>query len=357
MNHNSIDYAKELEQKGKWNESISLLKRLVKSLKPVPKANALIMLGKVYKYKGEFDLSIKEFKEARLILVKQGLHGKANECKLQEAINLQYLGKYDCCESILHNLREFALQSSDNYLLSHCYMQLGILHRIQYKYSTAIKELKMCETIKKKINEIRDLAATIEQIGIVHERLHHYDIAESMYKKSLELKKKICYLRGIGTYYLRMGVLYRLLHKYSEARSFVSRSLGYRVVGDKIGIGSSLYELAKIEQDSGNNYLAEYLAFQSLAIREKIKDKRRLGNACFLLSKLLFRNNKSEFKSYLGRAESLRRYVKQPIELIETLRFRLSSSVDNGCNTSRIKTQIGILYNSLDAEQKKYYKI
>jgi tetratricopeptide (TPR) repeat protein len=358
MNQNSIEYAKKLEQSGNWNGAISIYKKLIKFRNPSRKAETLLQLGKVYKYQGVFHSSNRRLRVAEAIFTKLGNQNKAQECKLQEAINFQYLGKYDLCKRIFHKLKEFALYNKDDYLLSHCYMQLGILHRIQHKYETAIKELKKCETIKRKCEQFRDLAATIEQIGIVHERLHDYSIAEFLYKKSNKLKENIGYARGIGTYYLRMGVLYRLLNKYTEARNFLSKSLGSRVaIGDNIGIGSSLYELAKIEQDSGNCDYAEYLALQSLAIREKIEDMRRLGNTFFLLAKLLFHNNKPEYKKYIELAESLRRQLKQPIDLIDTLKTRLSFSIDSVSRLRQIKNEIKILYNSLDDEQKKFYKL
>lgn len=359
MDKDIVGTAGRLESSGDWGKAISILKGGLGCLCGTDKGNGLLMLGKLYKYQGRFTQAIEELEKAEVVFLDQQATSKAKECILQQAIALQYLGHYDEVENVFHDLIEYADASSDEYILSHCYMQLGILHRIQARFSTSLKELNKCRVLKKRNQWPRDLAATIEQMGIVYERLQNYSKAEALYKQSYELKKQIGYVRGIGTSYLRMGVLFATLGGYSRARRLLSKSLGTRLeIGDRIGIGSSLYELSKIEMRAGNYAYSEFLARESLRVRKKIQDKRRLANTYFLLATVLFRNKKrKECNRYIRLAQEIRQELNQPLELLETLVTRRRFSLDSESRLAEIEKEIEALYAGLTKEQRTHFKL
>ncbi|MBL7911914.1 MAG: tetratricopeptide repeat protein [Bacteroidia bacterium] len=205
------------------------------------------------------------------------------------------------------------------------------------------KSLKILEEVGNK----KGAASALNNIGFIYSSQGDFVKALEYHNKSLAIRKEINDEAGMGASLNNIGGIYRKQGDILKALSYFNESLKIREkIGDKKGIGSSLANIAAMyvligdpdcsPQKSpqcmqvGMEKALTYF-FQSLKIREEIKDKQAIASTLSSIGGVYIQQRKYALAAtYIKRALVISRELGFP-ELIFNSE-RLMSRVDSATN-------------------------
>jgi tetratricopeptide (TPR) repeat protein len=207
-----------LKQQGRWEAAIQCYWRRLAALEPLgsaylrPRAETLVNLGAAYEKKWALEEAEQCYQEALEIF-------QAHHAEHDVAITLSNLGivalnreQNDEAQRRLEASREIFQRVGDRMRESEALTNLAIMHRENGQYTEAIQCLEASLAIKQAYRAVRGVATVLNNLGMVH--------------------------RAVGT--------------VGKARdAYMEAHLTFQEIGDNFGAATTLFNLARLELESG----------------------------------------------------------------------------------------------------------
>jgi two-component sensor histidine kinase/Tfp pilus assembly protein PilF len=175
-----------------------------------------------------------------------------------------------------------AAKEDDKKLRGFIHLSLGILHKNQQDYSTALEEYRISERLFKELEDENGLAQTYNNMGIVYKWLKNYNQAEKEYKKCLGLWSKLEDFKNMAKTYHNLGVLNVERGDFDEAIHYAKKSIDIRLQNSlRIGLFTNYYLVAKAYLNLGNKQ--EFKKYLKLT-EEEFRQHNTPGNQYALLT-------------------------------------------------------------------------
>lgn len=144
-------------------------------------------------------------------------------------------------------------KEDDKNLRAYIHLSLGIVHKNQQDYSTAIEEYRIAERFFKELEDENGLAQTYNNLGIVYKWLKNFDQAEKEYQKCLGYWTKLEDYKNMAKTYHNIGVLYTEMGDFEEAIHYAKKSISIRIQNAyRIGLFSNYFLVSEAYLNLGN---------------------------------------------------------------------------------------------------------
>ena len=326
-------------------------------------ANALNLLGSVYKDKGELNLAI-EYYEKALEIFPGDKREKAGICR---NIGKVYQGKGEWNKAIEYYEKALEAVEGSEYVREKAEIKgdFGWIHYSKGEWNKAIEYYKEALKIFKKIDDIRGKAGIYKNIGIVYQDKGEWTKAIECYEKAFEIcdklgdmQSKASVLNEIGKLQIKtgdwyeskinleesleiskrlapiqttdartnLGDLLRIEDQYAGARENLDKAL---VIVEGVG---ALPKKIEILEKKGNIYLSEY---DKTSQQEDLKSaKSNYDSALKLaieltLSKAIALRNIGIVRSKKKEIDPSRKLFEESIDILERLgaRYELTKTI------------------------------
>ncbi len=239
--------------------------------------NAIIRLRKILERQNEdfSDSSLISLQaDAAKLLMEAGEYEKANRIyedifRILPSENNVLIAKYLRKQGNLYRRMGKTKQAIENYYLAiqkldaskkddkslraYIHLSLGIVHKNQQDYSTAIEEYRIAERFFKELEDENGLAQTYNNLGIVYKWLKNFDQAEKEYQKCLGYWTKLEDYKNMAKTYHNIGVLYTEMGDFEEAIHYAKKSISIRIQNSyRIGLFSNYFLVSEAYLNLGN---------------------------------------------------------------------------------------------------------
>ncbi|MBN2730987.1 MAG: CHAT domain-containing protein [Balneolaceae bacterium] len=280
-----MDYAEILVDRSKYDQALTLFKRLKKvavNQKNI-QAQARIEndLGWAYKKKGEAETALDYY---------------------QRAIPL-------------------AKEAKDTLRLGYIYNNIGLIYRGWGNYKASLEYYQQALSYKKKTNRKKSIAITLNNIGLSYIEISLYDKALEYYKQSLAIRKQLGNIDLLATATSNIGSLYKQLGSFDQALVYYQQSLEYaRKAGNPVKTAQTLNNIGTLYSALGqpNQELAYYQ--QSLQLKKQYANAASLAVTYSNIAGSYRENDQPEQAlAYYQQALALRKQAGNPREVAASL--------------------------------------
>ncbi len=245
------------KNKGDLRKSITYLKKAISIEEEIGGKNlsaALINLGSVYQYLGEFDKAVLPLKKALSI-------AKVDDNEQRVAYSLNNLGTVYTDQGnyplALEHYRESLYineKLSDSLGIANNLLNMGQIYKTQKNYNKAMNCYERSLEINKRINSKQGVSALLNDIGIIYEENGDYGSALDHYVDALDISKQIGVKSDVPYILNNIGGVYLTLEDYVAAnQNFTESKKISEEVESKEALCGAYIGLAK--SDAGqNNY-------------------------------------------------------------------------------------------------------
>lgn len=280
-------HVEDLIHEGKFDEALQFVKYIEKNaeISPIHRFTCEILKNIIFIKKGLYKEALKSLE---MIFQKNNsmrntLQGVKAYIAMAEA--LQYLGKLDeslnaikegerIVRTFKHEFPTNDLQQINAFLL----YQKGSVLQKKGDLDQAMNYHWQALTIRERIGNKYDIAASLNSIGMIYDLMGDWDRALEYYQQSLTLRNEIGNKLDIAISLNNIGVVYLLKGQMNQALDLYEQSLAlFEQLGNKQYIAGSLTNIGIIHRVKGNLDLALDNYTQSLDIRREIGDKQEIA--------------------------------------------------------------------------------
>ncbi|MFX0182275.1 MAG: tetratricopeptide repeat protein [Candidatus Hodarchaeota archaeon] len=282
-----LTHLEELIHEGKFDEALQFVRYIEENEKitPIHRFTCAIFKNIIFIKKGLYKEALKSLE---MILqennnMRNTLQGvkafiamaEALQClgKLNESLNAIKEGER-IVRTCKHEFPTNDLQRKNASLLYRkgCVMQKkGDLDQAMNYHSQGL-------TIRERIGNKYDIAASLNSIGMIYDLMGDWDRALEYYQRSLTLRNEVGNKQEIAMSLNNIGVVYLLKGQMNQALDLYEQSLAlFKQLGSKQYIAGSLTNIGIIHRVKGNLDLALDYYTQSLDIRREIGDKQEIA--------------------------------------------------------------------------------
>ncbi|WP_151409403.1 toll/interleukin-1 receptor domain-containing protein [Anaerococcus sp. Marseille-P9784] len=385
-----IGYGKILEEIGKEEKSIELLKEVIEKLdKPSSMRDDTVYdllivsinnLGILYQ-------SMQNYEEAE-IYHKKAINIEENLMKSRNSLNdisllamfygnlgvlYKSMQRYEEAEiyhkkaiELYEDLKESRNSLTDISDLAGSYNNLGYLYYSIQKYEEAEIYYKKATDLREKLKESRnslkdmsDLAISYNNLGSLCISMQRYEEAEIYHKKAIELyedlkesRNSLTDISDLAGAYNNLGYLYYSMQRYEESEIYYKKSIElYEELKESRNSQTDISRLAMSYNNLGGLYesmqnykKSEIYHKKALDLRENIKKSRNSLNDISDLA--MSYNNLGDLYESMQRYEESEIYYKKAIDLRENIKESRNSLTDIS-NLAISYSNLGYLYNSM----------
>jgi len=239
-------------------------------------AECYYILGKVYKYRGNYDLSIVAYNSVMKLsketgdslLLSKSLNGLGNILKRQ--------GEFSRSLEIFNEGLAIARLIEDTLMLSAFYNNMGVLYYDMGYYNQSIEHYKQYLELKKKNNQVKGIHTLLMNIGNAYLAMSDYEMAMYYYKQAMEKlgESDNNYDRLLLIH--NLGIVYEETGKYNDAIKYYSDAIILeKEIGEKEMLVYSLQGLGNSYHKLGNISKAKKYLEESYALANEIRDIRK----------------------------------------------------------------------------------
>lgn len=225
--------------------------------------------AKLYKERSQFDPEVINHIEAAHHFRKSSNHEIAAEMLQPITHDCMVMGHY--WQSLIHILSRLKLdQINDEELKFWTLYDRGNLNHKIGKNNSALKDFEQCLSI---LSQQDNYGTVFNSIGMVYQAKGDWDRAINHYRKSLEEKKKIEDIRGMAATYSNLGIVCKNKGEWNKAIDFFQKDLDIcKKVNDEHSIAQIYVNLGIVYRLKGDLYKAINYYNKALAILEIAND-------------------------------------------------------------------------------------
>ncbi|MGA1864315.1 MAG: tetratricopeptide repeat protein [bacterium] len=260
-----IDYEKELNLKGYWDESLYLHNIILEENSNVEKKYLGIAnnnIGEIYSNKGEWDKALERFLESEKILIE--LRDRARLAIIYNNIGEIYRKKGECDKALEYFLKskKILIEVDNRDGLAHIYNNIGLIYSDKSEWNKAIELFLKSEKIWIESEYRAGLAYAYNNLGYAYLNKGEWDKALEFFLKS----EKICIeernMALLALIYNNIGGIYLNKSEWDKAFEFFLKSEKICIkVGDRANLAYAYNNIGLIYYKKGewNKALEFYL--------------------------------------------------------------------------------------------------
>ncbi len=304
-------------------------------LRDTNKINALLNLGKQYKYTIP-DTAIFYYQKA--LKTAEQIKSKKFIVKSYNSIGLYFYHKSDYTKTLKNWKKALKIQEeiSDKSGIAINFGNIGIVYQNQSNYPKAVEYYQKALKINEELGRKSGIAANLGNIGNVYDDQSNYPKALEYYQKALKINDELGNKSGIAINLGNIGNVYDDQSNYPKAVEYYHKSLKINEeLGNKSGIARNLLNIGLVYQDQSNYPKALEYYHKSLKICEELGNKYgialNLGNIGNIYE------NKSNYPKAL-------KYYQKALKIQEEIGYKYGIAINLGST--------GELYNDLKQHTK-----
>ncbi len=308
----SIDLAQILRNRdvpaGAWPDSFGV-------------ANALLTLGELKEYEGNYNLAMDYFQ--RSLKIYNELNKASMRYNFQIVVSMTSIGRiyYEIGNNIqaLINLNQ-ALEMSRRLgyvnITASVLNNLGILYLEQEDYEKATHYFFQSLQIYQKLKNRSDFAKVFLNLAVVHQRRGEYNKALESFEFSLQRASEVLNKAVIIAAKQGIGAIYRVQGKYQAALQVLDSGLSMaKELDDKIRIAEVLWRKAEVFYAMGDYDQTAILAEESFNLAQQLRQSNLSCYAATLLGKAQLKQKKTDLAFQT---------LSKAIDQIEVMRDRIA---------------------------------
>ncbi|MBZ5640452.1 MAG: tetratricopeptide repeat protein, partial [Acidobacteriia bacterium] len=149
----------------------------------------------------------------------------------------------------------------------------GVAYRVMNRPEEALRNYEDSLAIKRRINQKRGIAASLNEIAHIQASLGHRDAAQASFDEALKIRREIGDKKGVGGTLIDLGSFYDDKGQHDQALKMYKESLQIqREVGDESTQALCLNNIGSVYFSQGKYDDALTYFQQALQLREKAKD-------------------------------------------------------------------------------------
>lgn len=200
---------------------------------------------------------------------------------------LEFVGQWTRAEAVGADALELAATLEDPVLLGWGETQLAEVARKQGRFDEATERLERAEAEFGRASADEGLGQVHQQAGTVAAQRGDYGTARARYNQSVAIRERLDDRKSLGSLYSNLGIVDEYGGDYGAARAHNERALALRTeVGDRWGIGVSLNNLGMIAIHETQYADARARLEQAVRLLQEVGDgwmvaiaQNNLGNA------------------------------------------------------------------------------
>jgi signal transduction histidine kinase len=239
-------------------------------------AEAVYLMGRVYRYLAAYDEAIDYFSRARKLYTQLGDQKRVG--KTHNSTGLVYWKLSDYTNALEHILIAGEIYEEVGYQkgLATVYNNTAIIHRQMNDLEKALLYYNKAWKIRKELGDKDSIAKIFNNIAIIYKKQEKFDDALNYYEQSLKLKRERGNKKGIAITLNNIGELYQKKNHHDRALVYFSESLEIKkTLNDKKGIAHTLINIGNSNRKLGRHKeaLNQLNRAFSIAVKTGIKDE------------------------------------------------------------------------------------
>ena len=216
------------------------------------------------------------------------------------------------------------------------YSNIAVIFSQQGNHKASIQYNEKVIVIRKKINDVENLAYSYNNLGVEYRELKNYDRALFYFNMSRDAASKAKNKNMVGYALTNIGVVLNKQQKAAESLKHLQQALALqREVADKEGISFALQSMAEAYFTSGNINSSLTYYKQMLELAEEVKNQQGLSDAYLGLTKVYERK-----KSYALALEAHKSYMATKDSLLNATSKKQLSELQTKYDTEKKEQQI-----------------
>jgi tetratricopeptide (TPR) repeat protein len=240
------------------------------------KSDVLRKLGVVYSNKGENEKALDLLNEAEKAFSdmsdQEDIRKIIGRIRFTRARILKSQGFYDEAKK---NIDKgcYLLGEEGNYIeRAEAFNNLGNILYDQGEYAQALEMYSRSLKLREEVGDQKGIADTYINLGNVHYELGNYSTSAEMTEKGLDIRRKIGFRAGIAGGYNNLGTIYQDMGRFEEARSMYEKSLEiHSEIDDVPRIALTFANLGSVNLDLGEFETAAMQLETSLTMQKEMK--------------------------------------------------------------------------------------
>jgi tetratricopeptide (TPR) repeat protein len=295
---------------GKYDKSMTCALEaleLVKGEDSTEEALALIGIGRVHWFKGEYDEALRYFEKSLEIKEKIG----DSEGMALSLINIgtTYFRRGDFDEALEHLERSLHIGKKIDAegCIASCFLNIGNIRANLGEYDEAIEYYDRSLMIYERIGALSAVATLLNNIAIIHQDRGEYALGLESYEKSRKIMERIDDQHGLARALGNIGGMYVEMDQYEIARDYCERSMRIcKAIGTQEMLSVNLTNLGGLSLGLGEYDKALEYCKRSLEISERIGSKRDTAYAyCTLADTYLLKGDRERALNFCNVATDL----------------------------------------------------
>ncbi|GAA5026916.1 hypothetical protein GCM10011506_13040 [Marivirga lumbricoides] len=198
-----------------------------------------------------------------------------------------YKGNYDLSLSYTMNSLELAYQTADTVIISSALNNLGFIHYNLGNYSEAFDNCYRALKLKRKIKPDYSLSYVLNNVGLIHLKFKEFNTAENYFTEALELSRAINDMNTLAYSLSNVGHTYLAQDKFTEAENYFKQSAEIaKKYNYKKWQAMAYSGLGKTYFHTESAAISKAQFMQALHLREEIKDLKGISEIYYYLSKM-----------------------------------------------------------------------
>ncbi|HIE05696.1 MAG TPA: tetratricopeptide repeat protein, partial [bacterium (Candidatus Stahlbacteria)] len=246
----------------------------------VERAEAMLLLGRAFEQRGDYDSALASYNEAkavldpeedsaeiaRLILYAAQIYIRRGDHKTALPLINDAIGTYE------------ATNNSKDLILA--YNTMGLSYFNIGEWDNAYRFYQKALECSEKVRDNFEIATCLNNIGNIYHRKSELEKAIDHHKKALEIREKIGYRAGVAGSFNNLAVIYDELGEWDKCLEFHNKSLAIsKSLNTPQTIALSYSNLGYLLQKMGEFEKAADYLLQSVEMLQQIGDVGRLANA------------------------------------------------------------------------------
>jgi tetratricopeptide (TPR) repeat protein/predicted Ser/Thr protein kinase len=274
------------------------------------KSDVLRKLGIVYSHKGENDEALELLSEAEKTISNESEQEEIRKIigriRFTRAGILKSQGFYDEAKK---NIDEgsYLLGEEGNYIeRAEAFNNLGNILYDQGEFAQALDMYSRSLKLREEVGDQKGIADTYINLGNVHYELGNYSTSAEMTEKGLDIRRKIGFRAGIAGGYNNLGTIYQDMGRFEEARSMYEKSLEiHSEIDDVPRIALTFANLGSVNLDLGELETAALQLETSLTMQKEMKIRDFHAQTIIWYAEVLLKQGKLN-EARLTASESLK---------------------------------------------------
>ncbi len=250
---------------------------------PQSKVVAWIQIGKIYKAKNNYRLSMDMANKAKKLAYELDLDIEYANSLILLSMNFTLLGDFEKSTNLNFQALKIFEDHNDKKGIGEAFNQIGFAHFEQENFEKAFEYYTQSLTIAREIKDLPGISRGLNNVAIVYASMGDYKNVKTNIKESIEINKILDRQLWVGVNYLNLGLVYRMEEIYDSSFLYLNKSSHIFIEMNNLQkISAAYYALSRYYSDIGKLDSSLYYAKQTYEIGQENNLKKTIYNGAIL---------------------------------------------------------------------------